>query len=124
MPNPVSERQVPIPILVESSSNSPVKLRVKLDDNTTDDGVIPVQPDDELGMFPTTEQMVSQNFLKDMMLALRSSIHQSLTMALTSQKADIDDLGERVDRVENKMAEFSEAHKPTLKTEIEGIMSR
>lgn len=42
-----------------------------------------------------------------MMLALRSSIHNSLTSALTSHKATIDDLGERVDHVETKMSEFS-----------------
>lgn len=58
MPNPVSEYQAPIPASVESSSNSPDKLKAKLDDNTRDDGAILVQPDDELGMFPTTEQMV------------------------------------------------------------------
>lgn len=69
-----------------------------------------MQPDDELGMIPTTDQAVSQSFLKDMMLALRLSIHKSLTTTLSSQKAAIDNLDDKVDHVENKMAEFSDAH--------------
>lgn len=93
-----------------STSNSPVKLRAKLDTQVVAEIDAPIQPDDELGMFPTTDQAVSQTFLKDMMLALRASIHQSLTTTLSSQKAIIDEIGGRVDHVETKMAEFSEAH--------------
>lgn len=60
-------------------------------------------------MFPTTDQAVSQSFLKDMILARRLPIHLSLTMALSSQKAATVDLGNRVNHVETKMAEFCRA---------------
>lgn len=45
-----------------------------------------------------------------MMLALRSSIQQSFTGALNKQMSALDEVGERVNHVENKMGEFSEAH--------------
>lgn len=41
------------------------------------------------------------------MLAFRSSFHQSLMSALRNQMTAIDDLGEKVDNVENKMGGLS-----------------
>lgn len=63
-----------------------------------------------LDAFPTSNQAVSESFLKEMMLALRSSIQQSFTSVLKKQMSVIDDLGDRVNHVEQKMGEFSEAH--------------
>lgn len=51
-----------------------------------------------------------------MMLALCSSIQQSLTVTLNKQMAAIDDLGKRVKHVENKMEEFSTAHNGLVDT--------
>lgn len=69
-----------------------------------------LQHEDMLDSLPTVNQAASEPFIKEMMLALRSSIQQSFTEALNRQMTVIDDLGERVDHVENKMGEFSEAH--------------
>lgn len=68
------------------------------------------QSSDVLDQFPTTNQAVSESFLKEMMLALRSSIQQSFTDALNQQISALDNLAERVNHVEDKMGEFSEAH--------------
>lgn len=93
-----------------SSNASPEKQRTKIDSAVDIELTTPAMPTDELGLYPATDQAVSQNILKEMMLALRSSIQQSLATALSSQQATIDGLGDRVDHVENKMAEFSTAH--------------
>lgn len=58
-----------------------------------------------LETFPTTNQAVSESFLKEMMLELKRD-----DAALNKQMSAIDGLVERVNHVENKMAEFSEAH--------------
>lgn len=94
----------------QSSTASPAKNRAKKDINTEADQHTLTHPNDELGLFPTSDQAVSQTVLKDMMLALRSSLQQSFTTALSSQQVAIDTLGERVDHVETKLAEFSTAH--------------
>lgn len=44
------------------------------------------------------------------MLALRSFIQQSFTESLNKQMPALDDLGDRVNHVKNKLGEFSEAH--------------
>lgn len=95
---------------IQSSTTSPLKHRAKLDTATEGEGDVIPPVEDTLDKFPTSDQAVSQSVLKDMMLALRSSIQQSLNTALSSHQTAIDDLGGRVDHVESKMAEFSEAH--------------
>lgn len=89
---------------------SPVKHKARLEVAVSEGDQEDAPPNDLLSSFPTTDQMVSQAFLKDMMLALRASIQNSLASTLHSHKALIDDLGERVDHTETKMAEFSRAH--------------
>lgn len=93
-----------------SSNASPTKHRTKLHTTVDVELSAPAMPNDELVLFPATDQAVSQAILKEMMLALRSYIHQSFTTALSSQQSTIDGLGDRVDHVETKMAEFSTAH--------------
>lgn len=51
-----------------------------------------------------------ESFLKEMMLALRSTILQSFTATLNKQMAVIEDLDDRVNHVEIKMEKFSTAH--------------
>lgn len=63
-----------------------------------------------LETFPTTHQAVPESFLKEMMLALRSSIQQGFTAAFNKHMSAINDLAEGVDHVENKMGEFYAAH--------------
>lgn len=75
-----------------------MKHKAKLDDMETM-GEEHASLSDLLGAFPTTDPTVSQYFLKEMMLALRSSIQHSFTTALNTQRAAIDNLGGRVDHV-------------------------
>lgn len=105
------------------SSRSPMKQREKLDNNlfTPHSAALELEKgetlsEDVLDTFPTTNQAVSELFLKEMMLVLHSSIQQSFTEALNRQMSVIDDLGERVNHVEVKMGEFSEAHNGLLGT--------
>lgn len=69
---------------------------------------------DILETFQNTNQAVYETFLKEMMIVLRSSrssgIQLSLTAAFNKQMSVIDDLGERVNHVEQKMGEFSKPH--------------
>lgn len=98
-------------------THSPQKHRAKLDTefeelrslSPTADPT-PPHTEDILDTFPTSNQAVSDLILKDMMLALRSSIQQSFKNALHHHMAALDDLGERVNHIETKMGEFSEAH--------------
>lgn len=57
--------------------------------------------EDTLTTFPTTDQAVSESVLKEMMLALGSSIQQGFAAVLTKQTSVIE---------EAKMGEFAEAH--------------
>lgn len=105
-----------------SSSNSPTsqsprKHRAKLDSELIDSQLPPHTAktpapyhEDTLDNLPTVNQAASEPFIKEMMLALRSSLQQSFTEALNRQMTVIDGLGERVAHVETKMGEFSEAH--------------
>lgn len=68
------------------------------------------RPEDILHNLPTINQAALEPFIKEMMLALRSSLQQSFTEALNRQMTVIDGLVEWVAHVENKMGEFSEAH--------------
>lgn len=99
------------------SSCSPQKHRAKMDDELCVSQEVTADPksdtrhaSDLLDTFPTSNQAVSESFLKEMMLALRSSIQQSFTEALNQQTSALDDLGERVSHVEDKMGEFSDSH--------------
>lgn len=95
------------------SSRSPLKHRAKLDgDHAAPPRALKEQdctlrqPNNMLDCFPTSNQAVSKQFLKEMMLALRSAIQQSFTEALNKQTSLLDDMGERVNHVQNKMEEF------------------
>lgn len=93
-----------------STTSSPVKHRAKLDIPGMKETDSSSLQEDMLGAFLVTDQASSPALLKDMMLALRSSINTNLTTTLSSQKAAIDDLGKRVDHVETELADFWEAH--------------
>lgn len=105
------------PLLNLSTSNSPVKSRSRLDGDTaapcclSEETTLTTSPsEDILDTFPTSNQAVSESFLKEMMLALRSSIQHSFTSVLNQQMTVIDELGNRVHHVEQKMGDFSGAH--------------
>lgn len=76
-----------------SSSNSPtVKSPVKhLDADLELANMEDSPPNDLPGTFPTSDQTVLQSFLKEMMLALCSSIPQSIVTAITNQMSVIND---------------------------------
>lgn len=48
--------------------------------------------------------------LKGMLVALRSTLHKDLLSAVSNIKAEVAELGERVDHMEDKMGEFAEAY--------------
>lgn len=105
------------PLSNSSIPSSPAKSKTRLDsdqaalDPATSDTIFAISPpDDTLESFPTSNQAVSESFLKEMMLALRSSIQQSFTSVLNKQMSVIDDLGDRINHVEQKMGEYSTAH--------------
>lgn len=94
------------------ATRSPAKHSAKLGVESTATPLEESPSSDLLDTFPATNQVASESFLKEMMIALRASIQQSFTSALNNQIAanQIDDPGEKVDHVENKMGEFSAAH--------------
>lgn len=60
--------------------------------------------------YPTANQPISDTTLKDMLVSLRGSLHRDMISMVIQNRAKVDAIGERVDRVENKMGEYAEAH--------------
>lgn len=134
---PVAEDASTSSLLNSSASNSPVKSRSKLDGDATalncsseEMNITTPNSEDLLDAFPTSNQAVSEAFLKEMMLALRSSIQHSFTTALSQQMSVINDLGNRIHHVEQKMGEFSGAHNglvdahSTLEDEVAALSAK
>lgn len=96
--------------LPSPATRSPAKHRPKLDAESGELDEEGLLFTDLFETMPTTNQAVSELFFKEMMLALHSSIQQSISATFTKQIAVIKDLGNRVNHVENKMEEFSSAH--------------
>lgn len=65
---------------------------------------------DLLEEFPTSNKTVWKSFLKEMMLALHSSLHKDFSAILNKFTAFINDFSERANHVEVTMGEFSKAH--------------
>lgn len=107
-----------------STSNSPVKQRRKL---TGDEGAElgqrqmaaelpgPVSYEDPLNSFPTSGQPILDTAVKEMLLSLRGSLQHDMAVFMKQTQRELDYVGERVDHVENKMGEFTQAHNELVK---------
>lgn len=65
---------------------------------------------DPITQFPTTGQPIVDTTLKSMLIALRSTLHRDMLSAVSSLKAEVAELGDRVDHMEDRMGEYAEAH--------------
>lgn len=66
--------------------------------------------EDKLHVFPTSGQPVTDTDVKEMLLPLKGAIQHDVREFMQKSKMELESLGERVERVENKMGDFSEAH--------------
>lgn len=62
---------------------------------------------DPIATFPTLGQLVSDTVLKDMLSSLLSSLYTGMLSCVHQFKADIQDLGERVDKFETAMCDMT-----------------
>lgn len=62
---------------------------------------------DPLASFPTSGQFISDTTLKDMLWSLRASLQTHLLAGLCHCRAEVEELGHRVDQVEEHMSEFA-----------------
>lgn len=119
------------------STRSPEKHRPRLDSMSdssrevaSESDLNDIPADDLLAGFPTSDQAASESFIKEMMLALRSSIHSSFTATINKQMEALEEVGDRVNHVENKMGEFSTAHNSLvdshnqLEDEVESLKAK
>lgn len=63
---------------------------------------------DPIAAFPTSDQPVSDTVLKDMLLSLRAPLQADMVSCMAQHKVEIQELGERVDHVENTLSDFTE----------------
>lgn len=63
--------------------------------------------DDPIASFPTSEQLISDTTVKDMLLSLRASLQSNLLVGLHHCRAGVHELGDRVDQVEELMSDFA-----------------
>lgn len=60
--------------------------------------------------FPTANQPISESTLKDMLVSLCNSLHADMMKCMRSFKTKVNELGERVDHVEQKMGEHASSY--------------
>lgn len=65
---------------------------------------------DPFTAFPTTDKPVSDTMPKDMLASLRSSMHADMIKCINNFKAEVGDLGERVDHIQKKIGDFAASH--------------
>lgn len=63
-----------------------------------------------MNSFPTTIQPISDTTLKDVLVSLRASLHTDMMECVQSFRAEVQELGGRVDHIEHKMSEFAASH--------------
>lgn len=62
---------------------------------------------DPIASFPTSGQPVSDTTLKDMLLFLRASLQHDFLSGIHQYRIEVQELGERVYQVEDKMSDFA-----------------
>lgn len=73
----------------------------------------------KLHAFPTTGQPVIGSDLKEMLLTLKSAIQHDMHEFMQNSKREIDRMGERVEYIEEKMGDFTEAHNDLVDAHFE-----
>ena len=102
----------------ESDFISPVKQRRKVSsgDKVSDieidcDSDADINPYEvKLDSFPTSGKAMLDTDMKEMLKSLHGAIQHDMRAFMQKSKAEIGDLGERVDYIENKMTDFTDAH--------------
>lgn len=75
--------------------------------------------DAQLTAIPTTGQPVSDTTIKDIIMPLRGALQYDMKCFINQYKKEIDALGERVEYVENKMCDFTDAHNELVDAHFE-----
>ncbi|XP_040270366.1 uncharacterized protein LOC120986071 [Bufo bufo] len=66
-----------------------------------------------MGVFahiPTSNDVITVDLMKEMLMALNGSIKADITQMCNALSTNIEELGDRVNHIENKMAEYAGAH--------------
>lgn len=66
--------------------------------------------DEKLDAFPTSGKALIDSDMKEMLKSLRGAIQHDMKSFMQKSKREIDDLGDRVDYIENKLTDFTDAH--------------
>lgn len=65
---------------------------------------------DTINAFPTANRPLSDTTLKDMLISLRSSLHSDMMYCMRNFKAEVGELGGRIDHMEKKMEEYASSY--------------
>lgn len=60
--------------------------------------------------FPTNNQHILDTTLKSMLISMRSSLHADMMSCVQTFRADVRELGGRVDHLEQKICEFASSY--------------
>lgn len=74
---------------------------------------------EKLNAFPTSGQPIVDTDLKEMLLSLRGALQQDMLSFMQKSKMEMDALGERVDYIEHKMNDFTEAHNDLVDSHVD-----
>lgn len=75
--------------------------------------------DENLDSFPTSGKAVLDTDIKEMLKSLRGAIQHGMQAFMQKSKIEIDKLGERVEYIEQKMTDFTEAHNKLVDDQFE-----
>ena len=102
-------------LFTPSPSDSPAKVRMKLDGDGCSPAERPV-PDsgddtrelpDSIATFPTSNQPVMDTVLRDMLVTLRSSIQADMINCMHKVSGELREVEGRVEHIETKMGEYA-----------------
>lgn len=63
-----------------------------------------------LADLPTTDNAVSGHMLKQMLLSLQKGIHKDIYRSIAHTQNQVDEFGDRNDRVERQLSDFTDAY--------------
>ncbi|XP_040294375.1 uncharacterized protein LOC121005667 [Bufo bufo] len=99
-----------------SKTRSPAKQKPRMDNNQTPSyevGASTSLSPHTMGVFaqiPTSNDIITVNLMKEMLMALKCSIKADIAQMCNAISTNLDELGERVNPIENKMVEYANAH--------------
>lgn len=84
------------------------------------DSVVSNNPyEEKLDSFPTSGKATLDTDMKEMLKSLRGAIQYDMKAFMQKSKLKMDEVGERVDYIENKITDFTEAHNDHFELEDE-----